>query len=40
MFFEMIFSSWAGILTFGIGIFMLGMLLVLFYIFFIRPPKD
>ncbi len=40
MFFEMIFSSWAGILTFGVGLFMLGMLLVLFYIFFIRPPKD
>lgn len=40
MFFDMIFSSWAGILTFGIGLFMLGMLLVLFYIFFIRPPRD
>ncbi len=40
MFFDMIFSSWAGILSFGIGLFMLGMLLVLFYIFFIRPPRD
>jgi len=40
MFFDMIFSSWAGILTFGVGLFMLGMLVVLFYIFFIRPPRD
>ncbi len=40
MFFDMIFSSWAGIAAFGIGLFMLGMLLVLFYIFFIKPPKD
>ncbi len=40
MFFDMIFKSWAGILTFGIGLFMLGMLIVLFYIFFIRPPRD
>ncbi len=40
MFFEMIFSSWAGIAAFAIGLFMVGMLLVLFYFFFIKPPRD
>ena len=40
MFFEMIFSSWAGILSFGIGVFMVGMLIFLVIMFMKKSGEE
>jgi len=40
MFFEMILSSWAGILSLGIGLFMVAMLIFLVIMFMKKSREE